>query len=155
MKKVYVRVFAAVVIGLFGSIVGCAQARPDLIVRGAVITKDASGLFVDKITVVVMNTCSGTRAAASYVLVTFKTSSAQDAKAIYYIGNSVKALAGGESQVQTFDVADKKIGVGRHVFVEADPYKKVAEASEDNNWRTLFPDAQGTVLTQSQCKPKP
>jgi hypothetical protein len=61
MKKVYVRVFAAVVIGLFGSIVGCAQARPDLIVRGAVITKDASGLFVDKITVVVMNTCSGSR----------------------------------------------------------------------------------------------
>ena len=155
MKKVYVRVFAAVVIGLFGSIVGCAQARPDLIVRGAVITKDASGLFVEKITVVVMNTCAGSRSAPSYVLVTFKTDSAPNAKAIYYIGNSIKALAGGESQVQTFDVAEKKIGVGRYVFVEADPYKKVAEASEDNNWRTLFPDAGGTILTQSQCRPKP
>jgi len=155
MKKVYVKVFTAVVIGLFGSIVGCAQARPDLIVRGAVITKDASGLFVEKITVVVMNTCAGSRSAPSYVLVTFKTDSAPNAKAIYYIGNSIKALAGGESQVQTFDVAEKKIGVGRYVFVEADPYKKVAEASEDNNWRTLFPDAGGTVLSPAQCKPKP
>ena len=155
MKNIYLRVFVAMLIGLFGSTVLCAQARPDLVVRGAVITKDVSGLFIGKITVVVMNTCSATRAAPSYVLVTFKTSSAPDAKAIYYIGNSVKALAGGESQVQTFDVADKKIGVGRHVFVEADPYKKVAEASEDNNWRTLFPDAGGTVLSPAQCKPKP
>jgi hypothetical protein len=40
------------------------------------------------------------------------------------------------------------------VFAEADPYKKVAEASEDNNWRTMFPDGAGTVLNQPQCSPK-
>lgn len=127
-----------------------AQSKPDLVVAKAAITPDAQGLFIDKIAVVVTNGCRAA-AAASNVLITFKTSSAPDAKAIYFIGKAVKALKGGESYSQTFEISDKKIGVGRYVLVEADPYKKVAEASEDNNWRTLFPDAAGAPLTPTQC----
>lgn len=131
-----------------------AQAKPDLIVSRVVIIKDASGLFVDKISVTVKNSCREAEAAVSYVLVTFKQNDKKDAKSIFYIGNTVKSLKGGESNTQTFDVSEKKIGVGRYVYAEADPYKKVAEASEENNWRTLFPDGAGTVLSQGQCSPK-
>lgn len=135
----------------FGS---AAQARPDLIVSRVEITKDNSGLFLQKIIVTVTNSCRDASAAASYVLVTFKQNNQPDAKAIYYIGNTVKILKGGESYTQTFDVADKNISVGRYILVEADPYKKIAEASEDNNWRTLFPDGAGTILSPSQCEPQ-
>ncbi|HLM01023.1 MAG TPA: CARDB domain-containing protein [Pyrinomonadaceae bacterium] len=131
-----------------------AQAKPDLIVSRVGITKDASGLFVEKISVTVTNACRETEAATSYVLVTFRQNAQKDAKAIFYVGNTVKALRGGESHTQTFDVSQKKIGVGRHVYVEADPYKKISEASEDNNWRTLFPDGAGTLPAQARCSPK-
>lgn len=131
-----------------------AQAKPDLIVSRVGITKDATGLFVQKITVTVTNGCREAEAATSYVLVTFRQNAQKDAKAIFYVGNTVKTLKGGESYTQTFDVGEKKIGVGRHVHVEADPYKKVSEASEDNNWRTLFPDGAGAMLNQTQCSPK-
>ncbi len=131
-----------------------AQIQPDLIVSKVEITKDRSNLFVQKIRVTVVNGCRESSADASYVLVTFKQNAQKDAKAIYYVGNTVKALKGGESYTQTFDVSEKKIGVGRYVFAEADPYKKVAEASEDNNWRTLFPNGSGMVLSQTQCSPK-
>jgi len=132
-----------------------AQVQPDLWIRGVVITKfeHNGGSFIDKITVGVSNNCPAP-AGASYVLVTFKTSAAKDAKSIFFIGNTVKALNGGETQVQTFDVHDKFIGVGRHVFVEVDPYKKVTEASEDNNWRTLYPDGKAPTLTPGQCSAK-
>ncbi|HMT06402.1 MAG TPA: CARDB domain-containing protein [Pyrinomonadaceae bacterium] len=117
------------------------QARPDLIVSSAMITRD--GMYVSNITVTVTNACRQSSARASYVLVTFKQGSQPGAKPIYFIGNTVKALKGGESQSQTFDVSNKKIEVGRYIYIETDPYKKVAEASEDNNWRSLFPDAFG------------
>lgn len=131
-----------------------AQGKPDLIVSRVGIIKDASGLFVDKVSVTVTNGCRETEAATSYVLVTFRQNAQKDSKAIFYVGNTVKTLKGGESHTQTFDVSQKKIGVGRHLYVEADPYKKVSEASEDNNWRTLFPDGAGANLTQAQCSPK-
>lgn len=131
-----------------------AQAKPDLTVSKIEITKDRSNLFVQKVTVTVVNGCREASANTSYVLVTFKQNDKKDAKAIYYVGNTVKALKGGESQTQTFDVSGEKIGVGRYIYVEADPYKKISEASEDNNWRTLFPDGAGTVLSQGQCSPK-
>lgn len=131
-----------------------AQPQPDLMVRQVTITKDASELFVNKIMVVVVNVCSKSNAGTSYVLATFKQSAAKDAKAIYYVGNTVKALKGGEAYVQTFDVSEKKIGAGRYIYVEADPYKKVAEASEDNNWLTLNPNGSGALLSQGQCTPK-
>ena len=127
-----------------------AQAKPDLMVSRVEITKDRSELFIQKIAVTVTNDCEA-NAAASYVLITFKQNDQRDAKAIYYVGNTVKALKGGESQRQTFDVSSEKISVGRYIYVEADPYKKIAEASEDNNWRTLFPDGAGTILSQTQC----
>ena len=117
-------------------------ALPDLVISDAYITKDSTGLFADKITVTVKNGCSA-KSPASYVLVTFKVSNAPDAKAIYYIGNTVKPLKGGESFTQIFPVGSKKIGAGRFVFVEADPYKKVAETDETNNWRTLNPADAG------------
>jgi subtilase family serine protease len=131
-----------------------AQIQPDLFVRQIVITKDKSGLFVEKISVAVTNVCLESNAGASYVLVTFKTSGAKDAKAIYYIGNTVKALKGGETFIQTFDVKEKSIGADRHILVEADSYKKVTEANENNNWRTLNPTGTGALLSQGQCAPK-
>ena len=130
-----------------------AQAKPDLTVAKVVLTRDQGGIFVDKVTVTVANGCANTVAGASYILITFKDGAQKDAKATYFVGNTVKPLRGGESQTQTFDISQQKIVFGRYVFVEADPYKKVAEASEDNNWRTLFPDGAGTVLNQAQCAP--
>jgi hypothetical protein len=147
-------VFAFALLIIAVSALQAQTPQPDLIVRAASITKDAQGLFVDKITVAVSNRCQGSTAEPSYVLVTFKTSAEPDAKAIYYVGNTVKALKGGQSYSQTFDVSAKKIGVGRHIYIEVDPYKKVAEASEDNNWRTMFPHGLGTMLNQWQCSPK-
>lgn len=123
-----------------------AQAKPDLVVSSATIT--TNGQYVGNITVTVTNACRQRSAGASYVLVTFKQSSQSGAKAIYFIGNTVKALKGGESQSQTFDVSNKKIEVGRYVYIEADPYKKVAEASDDNNWRSLFPEVTGNSTAQ-------
>ncbi len=154
MEKNLFTIFSILIFLTAFSFTAQAQAKPDLTVSKVDITKDRSGLFVQKITVTVMNGCREASADASYVLVTFKQNDKKDAKAIYYVGNTVKALKGGESFAQTFDVSEKKIGVGRFVFVEADPYKKVSEASEDNNWRTLFPDSAGTMLSQGQCSQK-
>jgi len=131
-----------------------AQGKPDLWVSKVEIIKDRSNLFVQKITVTVNNACREADADTSYVLVTFKQNDKKDAKAIYYVGNTVKALKGGESYTQTFDVSEKKIGVGRYVFAEADPYKKVSEASEENNWRTLFPNNSGAPVSASGCAAK-
>ena len=132
-----------------------AQAKPDLWVSKVEIVKDRSNLFVEKVSVTVNNGCRQATAGTSYVLVTFKQNDKKDAKAIYYVGNTVKALKGGESYTQTFDVSQKKIGVGRYVYAEADPYKKVSEASEDNNWRTLFPEAGGAPVSDAQeCNAK-
>lgn len=127
------------------------NAKPDLTVTTLRSESDASGQFLKRIAVNVTNGCRETSAAISYVLITFKENNQPDAKAIYYIGNTVKALKGGESATQIFDVSEKKIAVGSYVFAEADPYKKVAEASEDNNWRTLYPTGAGTALSQTQC----
>lgn len=131
--------------------VSAALAKPDLIVSGAEIRGDASGLFVSNITVTITNGCRQSNAGPSYVLITFKQSEHAGAKSIYFVGNTVKALKGGESQSQTFDVSDKKIGLGRYVYIEADPYKKIVEANEDNNWRSLFPDRSGALTDQNQC----
>ena len=134
------------------TLVSAAQARPDLIVSKVTMIRDKSGIFVEKVEVTVTNGCRGSSSGPSDVLVTFKENEQPGAKAIYYVGNGVRALKGGESQTQTFNVAEKKIVFGRYVFVEADPYKKVAEASEDNNWRTLFPEDGGTMPNSAQCE---
>lgn len=151
-RRYHIPVAVAIVVLLLIARDAHAQAKPDLIVSKAVMTQDADG-FADKITVTVTNGCRAA-AGASYVLVSFKTSPETGSKTLYFVSSSVKALKGGESQVRVFDFNGKKIAHGRHVLVEADPYKKVAEASEDNNWRTLFPDGAGPALSQFQCAPK-
>ena len=135
----------------FTVFVSVTQAKPDLIISKVEITKDKSNLYLAKIIVTVKNNCRESNADASYVLITFKENSELRAKAIYFVGNKVKALKGGESQTQTFEILDKKIGFGRYVYIEADPFKKVSEASEENNWHTLFPDAAGSPINQNQC----
>jgi hypothetical protein len=46
-----------------------------------------------------------------------------------------------------FDAAasGKQIELTRHVLAEVDPYRKVSEKSESNNWRTLNPSAAGSA----------
>ncbi|CAN5330978.1 hypothetical protein BH10ACI2_BH10ACI2_02810 [soil metagenome] len=127
-------------------------AGPDLIVSGASVRRDASGLFIERISVTVTNACREQAVGGTYVLVTVKEDESLGAKTIYFVGNAVKALRGGESITQTFDVSTKKIAVGTYIYIEADPYKKIAEVNEDNNWRSLFPDAAGPGPTRSQCR---
>lgn len=133
------------------TLVSAAQTKPDLIGFKVTLTRDKSGIFVEKVEVTVTNTCRNSATRGSYVLVTFKENEQPSSKAIYYAGNAVRALKGGESQTQTFNVMEKKIVFGRYLFIEADPDKKVAEASETNNWRTLFPDSTQLIFIQRQC----
>lgn len=56
MKKVLIAVFAALlVVGLVSSEAQAQKAQPDLMVTKASITKDASGRFVQSITVTITN----------------------------------------------------------------------------------------------------
>jgi len=149
VTKTYLKLIPTIILLAVSALV--VPAMPDLIVSKAGVTSDRSGLFMEKITVTVTNACRNQAAGASHVLVTFKENERAGAKAIYFVGSAVKALRGGESSTQTFDLSTKKIAFSTYVFIEADPYKKVSEASEDNNWRTLFPDVAGTILSQAQC----
>ncbi len=126
-----------------------AQVKSDLIVTGLTVELDAGGQFISRVSVKVSNACRGAGSAPSFVLVTFRESDKPGSKAIYFVGSKVKPLRGGESQTLIFDTAasGKYIERTRHVLAEVDPYKKIAEADENNNWRTLFPDAGG----QSKC----
>lgn len=126
------------------------QVRPDLVVSGLAVDPDPSGRFVAKVSVTVTNDCRGSETAPSFVIITFKESSQPGAKAIYFVGSRVNALKGGERQTLTFDAAasGKQIGLDRHVLAEVDPYRKIAEASENNNWRTINPGSSGA----SQCR---
>lgn len=154
-KNVRLQIIAFQIISLavcLGALTVEANAFPDLVVSNVEMTRDRSGLFVGSIRVTVANGCLKTTAGPSYVVVTFKDSEKQDAKPLYYIGNAVKPLNGGVRQTLTFKVSGKKIVFGRYVLVEVDPYKKVVEASESNNWRTLFPEAAGETLSKAQCK---
>ncbi len=148
----YLLVLATVwFIGAAGAVEVPAQWRPDLIVSQATLTKDPTGSFVNKIVVAVTNACGKASAGMSYVLITFKQSSSKDAKAVYYIGNTVKPLKGGETSVQTFNISGQKIGAGTYIYIEVDPYRKVPEANKDNNWRTINPDDAGTNLSPPRC----
>lgn len=127
------------------------QVRPDLVVSGLVVDPDSSGRFVVKVSVTISNDCRGSEAAASFVMITFKESAEPGSKAIYFVGRRVNPLKGGERQTLTLDAtaSGKQIGLDRHVHAEVDPYRKIAEASENNNWRTINPNASGG----SQCGP--
>lgn len=147
-RKSFKPLIAIVIVAVLASM---AVAKPDLVVSKIVITRDKSGLYVEKVMVTVANGCRE-GAGASYVLVTFKDSERENAKSIYYIGGALRPLKGGESQVQTFHVSEKKIVFGRYILAEADPYKKIGETSEDNNWRSLFPESPGKSTTQLRCR---
>lgn len=145
-----IKILSAIIIAT--AFAASAQAKPDLITSAATITSDASGQYIQNITVTVTNVCRQAVTGSTYVQVTFKQNGQPGAKAIYFIGNIVKPLKGGESHTQKFDVADKRIEVGRYVLIEVDPYKKVTEANEENNWRTLFPDGSGSTSDPTRCE---
>ena len=144
-----IAVILFIVVATFARVKG--QSQPDLIVRQVDVTQDLTGSFIKKILVTVMNACGKTHAGTSYVLVTFKQNASKDARAIYYVGNTVRPLNGGETYSLAFDVAAQKIGVEAFVLIEADPYKKVSKANEDNNWRTVNPADAGTYLNPPRC----
>jgi hypothetical protein len=152
-KQIVVRLgaFALMVVGVV--MTAQAQAKPDLLVSRFMVQEDGSG-FVKKVTVKVTNVCTQA-AGVSYVLVTFKQSAEPNAKPILAVGNTVKALKAGESDIHIFPITDIKIGAGRHIVVEVDPYKKVGEANEDNNWVTKNPHQQPSKSSGAyQCTPK-
>jgi subtilase family serine protease len=100
--------------------------------------------------VTVTNTCE---AAESYVLATFMDKAG--GKELYYVGNTVKALKGGESQTQVFNLSGKNLPADGRVSVEVDPYTKVKEDVEGNNFRKLNPNvAPFPENAATHCKPK-
>ena len=129
-----------------------AQVKPDLVVSHVGISADATGQLIGKVSVTVMNMCPGSVATGSYLLLTFKSNQLRDAKTIYYVGNRIPTLRGRESYTQTFDTTSARIGVGKYIVAEADPYRKVAESNEENNWRTLYPD--GAANASEACSAK-
>ncbi|HVQ36859.1 MAG TPA: CARDB domain-containing protein [Pyrinomonadaceae bacterium] len=122
---------------------------PDLVVSNVAIGDGAGGI-AQSVRVTVTNTCEAA-AASSYVLATFKD---QAGKALYYAGNTVKALKGGESQEQVFDVSGKKMPAGTNVSVEVDPYRKLKEDVEGNNYRKLNPNMAPFPDGPTHCKAK-
>lgn len=125
---------------------------PDLVVSNVAVGKGAGGI-AQSVRITVTNTC-GVAAKESYVLAKFMDKSGDGGKTLYYIGNTVKALKGGESHAQDFDVSNKKMPADSHVSVEVDPYKKVKEDSEGNNWSKLNPNSSPFPDGPKHCKPK-
>lgn len=125
-------------------------ALPDLVVSSLAVGKGAGGIAAS-VRVTVTNTCEAA-AAESYVLATFMDKAG--GKTLYLVGNTVKALKGGESQTAVFDVSGKKMPAGSHVSVEVDPYKKVKEDSEGNNWSKLNPNSSPFPDGPKHCQPK-
>ena len=121
--------------------IASAQVRGDLVVSRLEALPDATGRVIAKVSVTVSNACRGSHAAASFVLVTFKESDRPGSKAVYFVGSKLKALAGGESQTLNFEPTSsgKEILVSNYVIAEVDPYRKVVETDELNNWRSLNP----------------
>ena len=129
------------------------QAKPDLVVAALAVDADADGRFAGRVTVTVSNICHDSSAGATFVMVTFKENARPGSKQIYFVGSRVKPLKGGETQTLIFDAraSGKQIGLDRHVLAEVDPYRKTAEVSETNNWRTLSPEAAGAPTMPSRC----
>ncbi len=142
--------FAIALMITSASLTAFGQAKSDLIVSALAVEPDPGGRFIARVSVTVLNACRGVATAQSFVLVTFKEHEHAGAKSIYFVGSKVKTLKGGESQTLMFDTSatGKQIELTRHGVAEVDPYRKVAEVSEDNNWRTLNPGAAGV----SQCR---
>lgn len=154
MKRIVGGVSFLLLLAIAGSQEALGQAKPDLLITRVQVGRDTQG-FVTNVTVKVTNVCKEAAAGESSVQVSFLQNEQPNAKVILTIGNSVKALAGGESQVQNFPVTDIKIGGGRHVLVQVDPAKQVAESNEDNNWWKVNPNSHPKPPSgQYQCSPK-
>jgi hypothetical protein len=133
------------------ALTAAAQTRGDLVVSRLEAFPDPAGRVIAKISVTVSNVCRGSHAAASFVLVTFKESDRSGSKAVYFVGSKLKALPGGESQTLNFEPVNsgKEIAVSNYVLAEVDPYRKVAETDELNNWRALNP--AGAPAASQSC----
>jgi hypothetical protein len=130
-----------------------AVLLPDLVVQHISLGKAGDGL-TQSVRVTVANTC-GAAAPQSYVLATFYDKAGNGAKALYYIGHEVKPLKGGETETQVIELGAKKMPANAHVVVEVDPYKKVKEDDETNNWQKLNPnEAPFPSNGQTHCKAK-
>jgi hypothetical protein len=130
-----------------------AVLLPDLVVQHVSLGKANDGM-TQSVRVTVENTC-GVSSPQSYVLVTFYDKAGDGAKALYYIGNSVKPLKGGETFTQILDLGSKKMPANAHVVVEVDPYQKVKEDDEGNNWQKLNPnEAPFPSNGATHCKAK-
>lgn len=120
------------------------QAKPDLIVSKIVLTRDSGGIFVDKVSVTVANGCVDA-AGSSHLQITFKETADSSSKPLYYLVSPLRSMRGGDRQTLTFHVLEKKIVYGRHLSVEVDSFRKVDEASEENNWSTVFPEKTNQI----------
>lgn len=134
------------------SLPGKKRARPDFKIADVQVTNTADGAFIEKISITVANGCQ-VDAPNTYVMATFKTADGPNGQALYYAGNTVLALKGGASGSQTFDIKDKKLRPGLFILVEVDPYKKIVEGDENNNWRKLNPNATPFPIA-NPCDPK-
>lgn len=123
---------------------------PDLVVSSVIVRKNNGGNLVS-VRVTVKNTCQAA-AARSYVRTTIMDKA--DGKALFYIGNTVKVLKGGESHEQVFNVLGNNLPAGSHVSVEVDPYKEVKEDVEGNNYRKVNPNFAPFPDGPNHCKPK-
>lgn len=113
-----------------------AVLLPDLVVRQVNLGKAADGK-TQSVRVTVANTC-GVEAPQSYVTATFYDK--PGGQILFIAGHEVKALKGGETFSQVLELGDKKMPADAHVVVEVDPYKKVREDDETNNWMKLNPN---------------
>lgn len=123
---------------------------PDLVVSSVIVRKNLSGKLVS-VRITVKNTCE-VAAARSYVLATIMDKAG--GKALFYIGNTVRALKGGESHEQLFSLSGNNLPAGSHVSVEVDPYKEVTEDVEGNNYRKVNPNGAPFPDGPNHCKPK-
>jgi hypothetical protein len=126
---------------------------PDLVVQHVSLGKASDGM-TQSVRITVANTC-GVASPQSYVLATFYDKAGDGAKALYYIGNSVKPLKGGETFTQILDLGSKKMPANAHIVVEVDPYQKVKEDDEGNNYMKLNPnEAPFPSNGATHCKAK-
>jgi CARDB len=128
-----------------------AVQLPDLVVQQANLGKSSDGQ-TQSVRVTVANTCDA-EAPQSYVTATFYDK--PGGKTLFVVGHEVKALKGGETFSQVLELGDKKMPADANVAVEVDPYKKVKEDDETNNWMKLNPnEAPFPSNGATHCKPK-
>lgn len=125
-----------------------AAPKPDLYIGDVGMAGKAD--YITVLAIYVKNYCPGP-SGPSYVLVTFKES--KGGKALLYVGKEFPALEGNGHYRLQIPMPEKKIKFSSkpYVYAEIDPYKKVDESREDNNWASLNPKAGGFGNVRSKC----